>query len=195
MRYNGAMDSKKIRVILFVVAVIVLVGGIIAVVRYMRAPKAPAELVVARAQYAKGNASFLYPAMWKQNDIPTSPGFISVQVYDPTEGIVFVASSSAEESDPHVDGALVKNADIAVGGISGKERIWENDKTLAVVMRTDKIMFAGRAYRFEMFGHLSRKVPMQKYWSDIMSSITFSESESEEIQAAPATSTTPAEGQ
>ena len=186
MRYNGAMDSKKIRVILFAAAVLLLIGGVIVVVRYMRAPEVPAEPVVARAQYAKGNASFLYPAMWKQNDIPTSPGFISVQVYDPAEGIVFVASSSEKEDDPSVGGVLVKDGDITAGGVSGKERIWENDKTLAVVMRADKIVFAGRAYRFEMFGHLSRKVPMQKHWSDIMSSITFAESETEEIQAAPA---------
>lgn len=189
------MDQKKLRIILLIVAALILIGGSIAVVRYMRGPARPAEPVIARAQYTKGNASFLYPAAWKQNDIPTSPGFISVQVYDPAEGIVFVASSSEKEDDPRVDGALTKDADITTGGVLGKERIWENDKTLAVVMRADKIAFNGRHYRFEMFGHLSRKVLMQNYWKDIMSSVQFAESETEAIQAAPATSSAASEGQ
>lgn len=183
------MISRRVKLILVIVAAALLLGGIVALVRYRAARERPAGPAVARAQYAKGNASFSYPASWGQNDIPTSPGFISVQVYDEKDGIVFVATSSKEENDSAVDGTVVRDADIMVGGISGKERIWENDKTQAVVMRADRIAFSGRAYRFEMFGHLSRKIPMERYWNEIMSSVRFAESETEEIEAAPATST------
>lgn len=189
------MDQKKLRIILLIIVALMLIGASIAVVRYLRGPVRPTEPVIARAQYTKGNASFLYPAAWKQNDIPTSPGFISVQVYDPENSIVFVASSNQEENDSHVDGVLTYDADIIVGGVSGRERTWENDKTLAVVMRADKIAFNDRHYRFEMFGHLSRKVLMQNYWKDIMSSMEFAESETEDIQAAPATSSVSTEEQ
>lgn len=195
MRYNDAMESKKLRIIILIVAVMLLIGGIIVVVRYLRAPEGPREQIVARAQYAKGNASFLYPAVWRQNDIPTSPGFISVQLYDPENGVVFVASSNEKESDPLVDGTVTRDAGIVVGGISGKERAWENEKTQAVVLRADHISFAGRAYRFEMFGQLSRKVLMEKYWRDIVSSVQFAEAHEEGIIAAPATSSASTEEQ
>ena len=195
MRYNNAMKSKKLRIILLIIAAMLLIGGIVAVVRYVRAPESPSEQVAARAQYVKGNASFSYPATWHQNDIPTSPGFISVQLYDVGDGIVFVASSNEEESDPQVDGTVTRDAAIIVGGISGKERAWENEKTQAVVLRADQITFGGRAYRFEMFGQLSRKVLMEKYWRDIVSSVQFAEAQEEGIIAAPTTSSAPMEGQ
>src|SRR3989344_2977235 len=92
-------------------------------------------------QYSKGNVSFLYPANWKTNDIPASPGLISVQVYDPEDFIVLVASSGEKLNDYKVKGTLQYEKDAQLGGIAGKERAWRDEKSQTAIFRADHFMF------------------------------------------------------
>ncbi len=145
-----------------------------------QAPSAPAP-----RQYSKGNVSFSYPANWKTNDIPASPGLISVQVYDPDDFIVFVASSGTTLNDYKVNGELQYEKDAMIGGISGRERLWEDDKSKTAIFRADDFEFQKRFYRFEMFTSRSREVKAQKIWEDILASVKFTESKDDAIQATP----------
>lgn len=148
-------------------------------------PKAGEKAVVAQAKYSKGNTSFFYPALWRENDIPASSGFISVQVADPEDSIVVVASSGEKLNDYKVTGTLQREENITVGGVSGKERRWENEKSQAVVFRADDLKFEGKQYRFEMFGTLSRKVKMEHEWEGILKSVRFEKGNEKEITATP----------
>lgn len=148
-------------------------------------PKTGERVIVAQAKYIKGNASFFYPAQWRENDIPASPGLISVQVVDEEDGIVFVASSAEKMSDSKVNGTLVRDESIAVGAVAGKERRWENMESQVVVFRADDLQFEGKQYRFEMFGMMSRKVKMEGYWQEMLGSVRFEKGDEEGIKASP----------
>lgn len=151
----------------------------------------PSEMVkdekigTAQAKYSKGGAAFFYPASWEVNDIPASPGMISVQVIDPENGIVLVASSADTLNDSKVNGTMVREENITVGGVAGKERRWENMKSQTVIFRADNIAFEGKQYRFEMFGTLSRKVRMERAWDTIITSVRFEKGGEEGITATP----------
>lgn len=136
-----------------------------------------------QAKYIKGNVAFLYPAKWKENDIVTAPGFISVQVVDLEDTIVFVASSGEKLNDNKINGEITDERDVTVGGISGKERRWENEKSQAVVFRADNIQFENKYYRFEMFGMMSRKIKMEQAFEKIIQSVKFEKGAGEGIQA------------
>ncbi|MEK7488209.1 MAG: hypothetical protein AAB598_02705 [Patescibacteria group bacterium] len=143
------------------------------------------KIVTAQAKYIKGGAAFFYPSAWQVNDIPASPGMISVQVVDSEDGIVLVASSAEKMSDSEVSGTLVREGNITVGGIAGKERRWENIKSQTVIFRADNLKFEGKQYRFELFGTLSRKVKMERAWDGIMKSVQFEKRSEEGITATP----------
>ena len=143
------------------------------------------KIVTAQAKYIKGGAAFFYPASWQVNDIPASQGMISVQVVDPEDSIVLVASSAEKMSDSEVNGTLVREEDITVGGITGKERRWENMKSQTVIFRADNLKFEGKQYRFEMFGAFSRKVKMEREWDAIIKSVQFEKGSEEGIIASP----------
>ena len=72
-----------------------------------------------------------------------------------------------------MSGTLVREEDITVGGIAGKERRWENRESQTVIFRADNLKFEGKQYRFEMFGAFSRKVKMEREWESIMKSVQF----------------------
>ena len=110
---------------------------------------------------------------------------ISVQVVDSEDGIVLVASSAEKMSDSEVSGTLVREGNITVGGIAGKERRWENIKSQTVIFRADNLKFEGKQYRFELFGTLSRKVKMERAWDGIMKSVQFEKRSEEGITATP----------
>jgi|SRR3989344_1523765 len=148
-------------------------------------PKAAERVGVAQAKYIKGNASFFYPALWQENDISAPPGLISVQVVDSKDGIVLVASSGEKLNDSKVNGVLVREESITVGGIVGKERRWENTESQTVVFRADDLQFEGKYYRFEMFGTLSRKVKMESEWENILKSVRFEKGAKEGVIVSP----------
>lgn len=120
------------------------------------------------------------------NDIPAAEGMISAQVSDPKDMIVFVASSNRSYGDPKVNGEIKYNKDITLGGVAGKERLWEDMNSQAAIFRADNFRFQDRYYRFEMFSNLSRKVKAEKVWREILDSVRFAESNKEEIKAEPA---------
>ncbi|MBI5913309.1 hypothetical protein HY839_02610 [Candidatus Azambacteria bacterium] len=184
------MVTRKTLLILLALAAVLFVAACVAVFFLYRAvvptaPKAGEKVVVAQAKYIKGNASFFYPAQWHENDIPASPGMISVQVVDTEDSIVFVASSAEKLNDPKMSGTLVREESITVGGIFGKERRWENMESQTVVFRADDVRFERKYYRFEMFGTLSRKVKMESEWENILRSVQFEKGSEEGITATP----------
>lgn len=139
----------------------------------------------AEAKYTKGSVAFFYPADWQMSDIPAMEGMISAQVSDPKDMIVFVASSNRAYGDPKVNGDLKYDKEITLGGVAGKERLWEDAKTQSAIFRADGFRFQDRYYRFEMFSNLSRKVKAENVWRSILASVKFSESEKEAIEAKP----------
>ncbi|MEK7098034.1 MAG: hypothetical protein AAB906_04255, partial [Patescibacteria group bacterium] len=99
--------------------------------------------------------------------------------------IVFAASSNKSYSDPSVNGEPKYNKDITLNNIAGKERLWEDAQSQAVIFRADNFFFQNRHYRFEMFSVLSRKVKAEKVWRDILASVKFAETADEKIEAKP----------
>src|SRR3972149_6110730 len=135
----------------------------------------------AEAKYAKGSVAFFYPADWLVNDIPAAEGMISAQVSDPKDMIVFVASSNRAYGNPKGNGYLKDDKEVTLAGTHGKERLWEDQKSQAVIFRADGFRFQERYYRFEMFSNLSRKVKAEHVWPGILASVNFSVSETERI--------------
>lgn len=184
------MVNRRTLLILIALAAILFIASCAAVFFLYRAvtplaPKGGEKAVIAQAKYIKGSTSFFYPALWQENDIPTSPGMISVQVVDPEDSIVLVVSSAEKLNDSTVNGALVREEDITVGGIAGKERRWENRESQTIVFRADDLQFEKKYYRFEMFGMLSRKVKMEREWDIIVKSVQFQKGSEEGITATP----------
>ncbi|MCR4323160.1 MAG: hypothetical protein NUV61_03690 [Candidatus Azambacteria bacterium] len=183
------VTRKTLAILIGVVVLFFLVSSVAVFFIYRKAipsvPKVGERVIVAQVKYSKGSASFFYPASWQQNDIPASAGFISVQVFDPKDNIVLVASSGTKSDDSKVNGTLVYEKDAVVSGVSGKDRRWEDVKSQVVVFRADNLKFEGKYYRFEMFGALSRKVKMQNEWEAILKSIQFEKGSEEGITATP----------
>jgi len=183
---------KKTNIVLAVL-ILIVVGAIVVgalLYRNARLSKQADDLgkikTKTEAKYAKGSVAFFYPADWLVNDIPAAEGMISAQVSDPKDMIVFVASSNRAYGDPKVNGDLKYDKEITLAGAQGKERLWEDQKSQAVIFRADGFRFQDRYYRFEMFSNLSRKVKAENIWRDILASVKFSESEKEGIEAKPA---------
>lgn len=180
---------KKINIVL--VVLILIAVGVVGALFYKSAilNKKAADLgqikTKTEAKYAKGSVTFFYPADWQANDIPAAEGMISVQVSDPKDMIVFVASSNRSYGDPAVNGDLKYDKEITLGGVKGKERLWEDAKTQIAVFRADGFRFQDRYYRFEMFSNLSRKVKAENVWRGILASTKFAETEQEKIEAKP----------
>ena len=184
------MVTRKTLFILIALGAILLVAvcGVVFFLIQKITPPAPTggeKIVTAQAKYIKGGAAFFYPASWQVNDIPASPGMISVQVVDPEDSIVLVASSAEKMSDSEVNGTLVREEGITVGGIAGKERRWENMKSQTVIFRADDLKFEEKQYRFELFGAFSRKVKMERVWDAIIKSVQFEKGIKEGIIATP----------
>ncbi|MEK7493575.1 MAG: hypothetical protein AAB630_00300 [Patescibacteria group bacterium] len=183
------VTRKTLFVLIALVAILFVAACGAALFLYLKvvpmAPQVAEKVGIAQAKYIKGSTSFFYPALWQENDIPALPGLISVQVVDPKDGIVLVASSGEKLNDSQVTGTLVREENITVGGIVGKERRWENAESQAVVFRADDLQFEGKYYRFEMFGTLSRKVKMQSAWEDMLKSVRFEKGREEGITAKP----------
>lgn len=180
---------KKINIILIALIVFVVIIAGIFLYKNKKLDKQAAVLqqktLPTSAKYAKGSVAFFYPADWAVNDIPATEGMISVQVSDPKDVIVFVASSGRSYSDPKVNGELKYNKDITFNNVAGKERLWEDAKSQAVIFRADNFRFQDRYYRFEMFSVLSRKVKAEKVWREILASVKFAETAEEGIKANP----------
>lgn len=176
-------------VVIIVIAAVFIIAGIF-LYKNKKLDKQAADLgqvkTKTEAKYAKGSVAFFYPADWQANDIPAAEGMISAQVSDPKEMIVFVASSNRAYGDPKVNGELKYDKEIALGGVKGKERLWEDAKTQVAVFRADGFRFQDRHYRFEMFSNLSRKVKAENVWRGILASVKFAETEQEKIDAKPA---------
>ncbi|MBI3685144.1 hypothetical protein HY250_01950 [Candidatus Azambacteria bacterium] len=148
-------------------------------------PQSFENAVLAKAKYIKGKTSFFYPAQWQLNDIPAAQDFISVQAYESVDAIVFVASSSKIFDAAKVNGKASEEKDITLDGVKGKERMWENATSGAIVFRADNLKFADRYYRFEMFADVSHKTKAERAWKDILDSVRFVRGEEGGIEAKP----------
>lgn len=148
-------------------------------------PLAPQEKAAdVKKEYRKGGAAFFYPAGWQIHDIPAAGDFISVQVFDAQDNIVFVAGSRTARDDMKAGKPLYEK-EITLDGVKGVERQWENEKSGMITIRADNLQFAGRYYRFEMFADVSRKAKAERAWRDILDSARFVQAESEGIEAKP----------
>jgi len=167
----------------FIIALILVVIALVifATILYQGAKirQLPGEsMEQAPAKYTKGGTAFLYPASWIVNDIPASGNLISVQLTDQENGIIFIVSSNTEFNDYSASGDLQYEKDIEVDGVSGSERLWQNNEVNTAVFRADNLSFGERYYRFEMFvTKLSKKTRAEKHWKDILASIRFDELE------------------
>lgn len=143
------------------------------------------EIPPAPLAYSKGGVSFTYPGDWKTNDIPASTGMISVQLSDPKDFIVFVASSAKTFTDIKMKEKPQYQKDIELGGVKGTEQLWQDEKTQTVILRADHLEFQNRFYRFEMFTNRSRQVKADRIWKDVLASVKFATSTQDAIQALP----------
>lgn len=180
------MKKYNFIIIALIIAVIVVIG--IMVIYAFRKPKVSeqARITIPSVKvFSKGQVSFSYPREWELKDIPTVEGLISVQVFDPKENVVFVASSNDKFSDSEVKGDLKYEKELTLDNVKGKERAWESKETQSVIYRAGGFEFQKRHYRFEMFSSLSRKLLAEQRWREILASVNFAESAAEGIKAEP----------
>lgn len=181
---------KKTNIILIILIALILVFIVIGLIIAFRKPKVSeqARITIPPVKvFSKGQVSFSYPREWELKDIPTVEGLISVQVFDPKENVVFVASSNDKFSDSEVKGDLKYEKELMLDNVKGKERVWESKETQSVIYRADGFEFQKRHYRFEMFSSLSRKLLAEKVWRETLASVKFAESIKEGIKAEPTT--------
>ncbi|MEK7519625.1 MAG: hypothetical protein AAB581_00045 [Patescibacteria group bacterium] len=184
------MERRHFLIILIVFLAALVVAGVYAIVALNRKASVPPSAlqhpgVAQQAKYAKGSIGFFYPSAWITNDIPASGDLISVQLMSPEDTIVFVASSDMKLNDYKVDGTLTSEKEVTIGGVTGKERVWENGKSQTVVFRADNLKFQDRFFRLELFTVQSRKVKAERYWRDILTTVKFSETVQGTIEANP----------
>ncbi len=148
-------------------------------------PQKQENIPIAPLIYNKGGVSFAYPGDWNIADIPASTDMISVQISDPHDFIVFVASSAKTYSDIKMKEKPQVQKDIELGGVKGTEKLWLDDKKQTVILRADHLEFQDRFYRFEMFTNRSRQVKAERVWKEIVDSIQFASSTKDTIQATP----------
>lgn len=180
---------KKTNIILIAFIILILAFIATGLIIAFRKPKIneQARITIPPVKvFNKGQVSFSYPREWELKDIPTAEGLISVQVFDPKENVVFVASSNDKFSDSEVKGDLKSEKEMTLAGVKGKERVWESKETQAVIYRADGFEFQKRHYRFEIFSPLSRKLLAEKFWRETLASVKFAESIKEGIKAEPA---------
>ena len=176
-------------VIAIIFVVIVILAGLIIAFRKPKVSEQARITVPPVKVFSKGQVSFSYPREWEIKDIPTIEGLISVQVFDPKENVVFVASSNNKFSDSEVKGDLRYEKELALGGVKGKERLWESKEMQSAIFRADNFEFQKRHYRFEIFSSLSRRLLAEQRWREILASVKFQESAEEGIKAEPAGTT------
>lgn len=169
----------------FMVLVILLFAAALYQSVNKQAPQKQENIPPAPLTYNKGDVSFTYPGDWKTNDIPASAGMISVQVSDPKDFIVFVASSAKTFTDIKMKGKPQYQKDTELDGVKGIERLWQDDKTQTAILRADHLEFQKRFYRFEMFTNRSRQVKADRIWKDVLASVQFATSTQDTIQAVP----------
>lgn len=150
-----------------------------------QAPQKQENIPPAPLIYSKGDVSFTYPGDWKTNDIPASAGMISVQLSDPKDFIVFVASSAKTFTDIKMKGKPQYRKNTELDGVKGTEQLWQDDKMQTAIFRADRLEFQKRFYRFEMFTNRSRQVKADRIWKDILTSVKFATSTQDAIQAVP----------
>lgn len=167
-----------------VVAVVLVVGFLGLQSSRLKPPASLDEAAPAKAKFVKGKTAFFYPADWQLKDVPLSGGLISVQVNDPDDFIVFIASSNTIAEKANVKGVLAYEKELALAGVKGKERLWEDAKADTVVFRADGFEFEKRFYRFELFTVASRKTKAERVWREILDSVQFISGE-EGIEAIP----------
>lgn len=169
----------------FMVFVILLFAAVLYQDVNKQAPQKKENIPLAPLVYNKGGVSFTYPGDWEMKDIPADTGMISVQVTDPDDFIVVVASSANTFTDIKMKGKPQYQKDIELNGIKGTEQLWQDDKTQTVILRADHLKFQNRFYRFEMFTNRSRQVKADRIWKDVLASVKFATSTQDTIQALP----------
>ena len=181
------MKKTNIIIIAFIILILAFIAaGLIVAFRKPKVSEQARITIPPVKVFSKGQVSFSYPREWEIKDIPTIEGLISVQVFDPKENVVFVASSNNKFSDSEVKGDLRYEKELALGGVQGKERLWESKEMQSAIFRADEFEFQKRHYRFEMFSALSRRLLAEQRWREILASVKFQESSEEGIKAEPA---------
>lgn len=156
-----------------VVAVVIVVGFLGLQSSRLKPPTALDDVAPAKAKFVSGKTSFFYPAQWQLKELPADKGLISVQVSDPEDVIVLIASSNTISEKADVKGTLVYEKDLQLAEVKGKEYVWEDSKADTVVFRADGFEFEKRFYKFELFTVASRKTKAEQIWREVIDSVQF----------------------